>query len=155
MRPEKGLSSLRRLRTVGFRGSLRAVDEWATRQFRAERVNPVGVGKAPHSPKIARQLITARDHLCKADAIIVAKIEAEFPDHATARLLTDQFTDMVRTGREEMFEKLSEGDRGFPAHFFAHGLRFDQAAATAALHELWSAGQAQTQTSERISAVRF
>ncbi len=41
-----------------------------------------------------------RDHLTRADAIQVARIEAALPALATARELTDRFTDMVRNVRE-------------------------------------------------------
>ncbi len=96
-----GAELWRRLRTAGFRGRLRVVGEWATRQRRAEGAMPSGVGKTPPARKIARLLTTARDHLCKADAVVVARVEAALPSLATARALTDQFTDRVRNGKEE------------------------------------------------------
>lgn len=96
-----GAELWRRLRADGFQGSLRVVGEWATRQRRSERAAPPGTEKSPPARKIARLLTLGRDHLCKADAIQVARIEASLPALATARRLTDRFTDMIRNARED------------------------------------------------------
>ncbi|AHD03669.1 transposase (plasmid) [Leisingera methylohalidivorans DSM 14336] len=86
-----------------------------------------------------------RDHLCQADAIQVARIEASLPALATARRLTDRFTDMVRNAREEALEEwLNEAEDGLLGAF-ARGLRRDQAAVAAALREPWSNGQTEGQ----------
>ncbi|MDF3363039.1 ISL3 family transposase [Sulfitobacter sp. Ks41] len=140
-----GAELWRRLRADGFQGSLRVVGEWTTRQRRAEQAVPQGTGKSPSARKIARLLTMGRDHLNKADAIQVARIEAALPALATARRLTDRFTDMVRNAREGALEGwLEEAESGLLGAF-ARGLRRDQAAVAAALREPWSNGQTEGQ----------
>ena len=140
-----GAELWRRLRRAGFRGSNRAVGEWATRQRRSETATAVGTGKSPPARKIARLLTTARDHLSKSDAIMVARIERAIPCLAAARGLRDRFTDMVRNGpAEALSEWLGEAETSAIASF-ARGLRADQAAVAAALREPWSNGQTEGQ----------
>ena len=86
-----------------------------------------------------------RDHLSKADAIQVARIEAALPALATARGLTDQFTDMVRNAREDALETWLDKAGESQLDAFARGLRRDQAAVAAALREPWSNGQTEGQ----------
>lgn len=69
------------------------------RRLRAEQEVPSGTGKSPPVRRIARLLTMGRDHLCRADAVQVARIEAALPALAAARVLTDRFTDMVRNAR--------------------------------------------------------
>lgn len=140
-----GAELWRRLRAAGFRGSLRVVGEWATRQRRAEGAMHSGVGKTPPARKIARLLTTARDHLCKADAVVVAQVEAALPSLATARSLTGRFTDMVRNGEQEALAEWLDEAENSALSSFARGLRNDQDAATAALREPWSNGQTEGQ----------
>lgn len=135
----------RRLRADGFQGSLRVVGEWATRQRRAEQVMPSGTGKSPPARRIARLLTMGRDHLCRADAIQVARIEAALPTLAAARALIERFTDMVRNAREDaLSDWLDEADDS-QLSSFARGLRRDHAAVAAALREPWSNGQTEGQ----------
>ncbi len=54
-----GAELWRRLQAAGFRGSLRVVGEWATRQRRAEQAVPAGTGKSPPARRIARLLTMA------------------------------------------------------------------------------------------------
>ena len=87
----------------------------------------------------------ARDHLCKADAVMVARIEAAIPALAVARALTDRFTDMVRNARESALAAwLDEAEHSLITSF-ARGLRSDQAAVAGALREPWSNGQTEGQ----------
>lgn len=140
-----GAELWRRLRAGGFQGSLRVVGEWATRQRRSEQTLQSGTGKSPPARRIARLLTMGRDHLSKADAIRVARIEAALPSLVTARMLTDRFTDMVRNAREEALEAwLVEAEESL-IDAFARGLRRDRAAVAAALREPWSNGQTEGQ----------
>ena len=41
-------------------------------------------------------MTSARNHLSKADAVLVARVEAALPALAAVRMLVDQFADMVR-----------------------------------------------------------
>src|SRR5687768_7257968 len=69
-----GATLWRRLKAKGFQGALRVVSEWATRRRRADRVSDQQLQKVPPARKIARMMTTARDHLSKADTIVVAAI---------------------------------------------------------------------------------
>lgn len=71
-----GAELWRRLRADGLKGSLRVVGEWTTRQRRAERTVSSGTGKSPPARKIALLLTIGRNHLSRADARQVAKIES-------------------------------------------------------------------------------
>lgn len=140
-----GAELWRRLRADGFRGSLRVVGEWATRQRRAAQAIRSGSGKSPPARRIARLMTLGRDHLSKADAVLVARIEAAVPALAVARTLTDRFTDMVRNGRDDALAPwLDDADKSMLAAF-ARGLRKDQPAVAAALTEPWSNGQTEGQ----------
>lgn len=85
----------RRLRAVGFAGSLRVVGEWAIRQRRAEAATTSATGRCPPARRIARMMTTARDHLSTAGAVTVARIEAAIPGLAAARVLIDRFVTMT------------------------------------------------------------
>ena len=140
-----GAELWRRLRADGFQGSLRVVGEWATRQRRAEQAVPSGPNKSPPARRIARLLTMGRDHLCRADAILVARIEAALPTLEDARVLIDRFTDMVRNARDgDLAAWLDAAEDGMIASF-ARGLRRDYAAVAAALREPWSNGQTEGQ----------
>ena len=140
-----GAELWRRLRAAGFQGSLRVVGEWATRQRRAEKTVPSGTEKSPPARRIARLLTIGRDHLCRADAIQVARIETALPALAAARVLVDRFTDMVRNARaDELTAWLDAAKDGMIASF-ARGLQNDYAAVAAALREPWSNGQTEGQ----------
>jgi transposase len=148
-----GAELWRRLRADGFQGSLRVVGEWATRQRRAEPAAPSGTEKSPPARKIVGLLTLGRDHLCKADAIQVARVEASLPALAAARRLTDRFMDMVRNAREDELEGwLNEAENGLLGAF-ARGLRRDQAAVAVALREPWSNGQTEGQIN-RLKALK-
>lgn len=86
-----------------------------------------------------------RDHLTRADAIHVARIEAALPGLATARKLTDRFTDMVRHARENaLAASLDEAENSMVSSF-VRDIRRDQAAVAAARREPWSNGQTEGQ----------
>lgn len=140
-----GAELWRRLRADGFQGSLRVVGEWATRQRRATEAALSGTGKSPPARRIARLLTMGRDHLCRADAIKVVRIEAALPALATARVLTDSFTDMVRNGRESDIAAWLDTAEDSLIASFARGIRRDYDAVVAALREPWSNGQTEGQ----------
>ncbi len=123
-----GAELWRRLRADGFRGSLRVVGEWATRQRRAAQAMPSGPGKSPPARRIARLMTLGRDHLSKADAVLVARIEAAIPALAAARKLTERFTDMVHNARETALAAWLDAAEDSLIASFARGLRSDRAA---------------------------
>ena len=93
-----GAELRRRLMRRGFAGSLRVVTEWATRHRRAEQVTSSHLQKVPSARTIARMLTLGRDHLTKAETVIVAAIEASVPALNEAREIIDHFHGMIRTG---------------------------------------------------------
>lgn len=106
---------------------------------------PIGIGKSPPARRIARLLTLGRDHLSKADAVLVAQIEAALPALAQARALTDQFSRMVRNSISDQLEPWLETAEASMIAAFARGLRKDQAAVAAALNVPWSNGQTEGQ----------
>jgi transposase len=135
----------RRLRASGFGGSLRVVGEWATRQRRAESAMASGSGKCPPTRRIAQLMTSGRDRLSKADAVLVAQVEAALPALAVARLLVDRFVAMVRNGTAGDLGRWLDEAATSEIDSFARGLAGDQAAVTAALTEPWSNGQTEGQ----------
>lgn len=140
-----GAELWRRLRADGFQGSLRVVGEWATRQRRAEQAVPSGTGKSPPARRIARLMTMERDHLSRADAIQVARIESAIPTLAAARMLIDRFTDMVRNAREAELPGWLDAAKDSLIASFARGLQSDYTAVAASLREPWSNGQTEGQ----------
>lgn len=57
----------RKLKGQGFRGSLRVVGEWATRQRRAEKADAGTLTRGPSARTIARLMTIGRDNLSKAE----------------------------------------------------------------------------------------
>ncbi len=140
-----GAELWRWLRAGGFQGRLRVVGECATRQRRAEQAVSSGTAKSTPARRIARLLTMGRGHLCRSDAIQVARIEAALPALATARRLTERFTDMVRNAREDALEIWLDEAKESLLGAFARGLRRDQAAVAAALRLPWPNGQTEGQ----------
>jgi transposase len=140
-----GAELWRRLQAKGFRGALRVVSEWATRRRRADRASDQQLQKVPPARKIARLMTAARDHLSKADTIVVAAIEAGAPRLVKARDLIDRFHGMIRKKIEADLEPwIADADTSLLASF-ASGIRRDHAAVRAAIAEPWSNGQTEGQ----------
>jgi transposase len=140
-----GAELWRRLKIKGFRGALRVVSEWATRRRRAERSSDQQLQKVPPARKIARMMTAARDHLSKADTVLVAAIEAGVPMLVKARDLIDRFHAMIRRKAASDLEPwINDTDTSLLASFRS-GIRRDFAAVRAAIVELWSNGQTEGQ----------
>lgn len=88
-----GTELWRRLKRMGFRGSLRVVSEWSTRRRRADAA---GLQRIPSVRTIARMMSTGRDKLSKADSVIIATIEAGVPALVEARELVADFHAIIR-----------------------------------------------------------
>ena len=140
-----GAELWRRLRAEGFRGSLRVVGEWATRQRRAEASAYSPPARCPSARRIVRMMTTARDHLSRSDAVTVARIEAAVPDLAVASALVGRFVNMVRNSEhDDLDDWLSEAEGSLIASL-AWGLNADRHAVVAAVREPWSNGQTEGQ----------
>ena len=139
-----GAELWRRLKAKGFRGALRVVSEWATRR-RAEQASDQALQKVPPARRIARLMTAARDHLSKADTVVIAAIEAGVPMLVKARDLIDRFHAMIRKKTASDLEPwMADADISLLASF-ASGIGRDRAAVTAAIIEPWSNGQAEGQ----------
>jgi transposase len=130
-----GTELWRRLKTSGFKGSLRVVTEWATRRRRTEATPNCGPRKCPSARMVARMMTIARDQLSKGDAVTVAAIEAAVPALVTARELFDRFQAMIRQRKSaELRAWLQDAACSLLASF-VNGLQADVTAVAAAIIE--------------------
>lgn len=130
----------RRLRDEGFAGCLRIVTEWATRRRRSEQPDGGAAGRVPPARTIARAMLAGRDRLARAEAVMVAAVEAAVPALAAARDLVDRFHRMLRARTPEALPAwITEATDSMLASF-GRGIVDDQAAVRAALAEPWSNG---------------
>ncbi|KXF74809.1 hypothetical protein ATN84_21490 [Paramesorhizobium deserti] len=111
-----GAELWRRLKARGFRGALRVVAEWATRRRRAEQASDQ-LRKVPSARTVARSMTMARDHLSKADTVIIAADFEPWIAEVSVSLIAS----------------------------FASGIARDKAAVRAAIIEPWSNGQTEGQ----------
>ncbi|NEU14257.1 ISL3 family transposase [Methylobacterium sp. BTF04] len=140
-----GAELWRRLRASGFTGSRRVVGEWATRRRRSEHAPEGSPGKVPSARILSRLMTTGRDRLTKAEAVLVATIEAEVPMLDEARGLLSRFQAMIRERkRPDLDAWIVAAARSLLASF-ASGLLKDKVAVAAALTEPWSNGQTEGQ----------
>ncbi len=140
-----GADLWRRLRDRGFGGSERVVRVWATRRRRAEMVSDHQMRKVPSARTIARLLTMARNHLSKAESIIVVAIETGVVALMEARTLVERFHTMIRTKVETGLEAwLADAGTSLLASFAA-GITKAKAAVRAAIVEPWSNGQTEGQ----------
>jgi transposase len=141
-----GAQLWRELRAAGFRGGLRVVTEWATRQRLASLPGRPASGiAAPPSRRVARLLTADPQTLDAAERGYLDRLLAASPPLALARDLALRFAAMVRERKAGDFARwLAEAD-GSELSSFAIGLRQDEAAVRAALELPWSNGQTEGQ----------
>lgn len=135
-----GAELWRRLRAEGFAGSLRVVGEWATRRRRSERADGVVAGRLPPARSIAHAMLARRDRLTRAEAMMVAAVEAGVPALATARDLVDEFHRMARARTPAALPDWIARAGASMLAPFGCGIAADGAAVRAALIEPWSNG---------------
>jgi transposase len=148
-----GAELSRRLKTRGFAGSLRVVTEWATRRRRAERISDAQLRKIPSARTIARMLTHGRDHLNKAETMIVAMIEANVPALSEARGIINRFQEMIRTNTVADLDSWIEAAGESLVASFARGVTKDRNAVRAAIAGPWSNGQTEGQIN-RLKVVK-
>jgi len=140
-----GAELWRRLQTQGFRGSLRAVGEWATRRRRSETASKQQLQRIPSARTIAHLMTIDRNCMTKADAVVIAAIEAGVPSLIEARALVDQFHDMIRKKDEAKLDVWIANAKRSLVSSFATGVLKDRAAVRAAIIQPWSNGQVEAQ----------
>src|SRR6266704_3330555 len=123
-----GAELWRRLRAIGFRGSLRVVAEWATRRRRAEGAGSETLRKVPPARVLSHLMLSLRDHLTKEDAITVASIERGVPLLVPARDLVERFHRMVRDRDPDALPAWITDAAGSVLASFGKGIVADQAA---------------------------
>ena len=139
-----GAELWRRLRAVGFRGTLRVVTEWATRRRRTTGI--VGATQKLLSARaIARVMTRATDQRSKQDAAVVEAIERAAPALGVARDLLHRFHGMIRSKTDAGLISWLQAANSSLLASFAPGIVADLNAVTAALREPWSNGQTEAQ----------
>jgi transposase len=140
-----GAELWRRLRTHGFRGSLRVVAEWATRRRRAERADAENLQRIPSARTIARLMTTGRDTASKADSVTITAIEAGVPRLVEARDIIAKFHSIIRKkAAVELAPWIAQARQSLVASF-GNGVEKDEAAVRAAIVLPWSNGQTEGQ----------
>jgi hypothetical protein len=86
-----------------------------------------------------------RNCLTKADAVVIAAIEAGVPSLIEARALVDQFHDMIRKKDEAKLDLWIANAKRSLVSSFATGVLKDRAAVRAAIIQPWSNGQVEAQ----------
>jgi transposase len=107
----------------GFRGSLRVVNEWATR----------------------RLMSFDRDRLSKSETVTVAAIEGGVPLLVEAREMIADFQAMIRKKSSPDLEPWLERARSSLVASFASGIMKDLESVRAAITSPWSNGQTEGQ----------
>ena len=127
-----GAELWRRLKAVGFGGSLRVVSEWATRRRRDETIgHPGGAGFSART--FARSMTTERDTGSAQTALINAVIERAVPALIKAREAHHHFHAMMRSMDRERLDPWIAMATGTKHAAFAAGVGADQDAVAAAI----------------------
>ncbi len=135
----------RTLRASGFAGALRTVTEWATRRRRSEQVSTETLARIPPARRIARLMTIERDHLTKAETLLVAAVEEGVPELARSRRIIEDFQTMIRTRTSPtLISWIDDASQSLVASF-ARGIAKDIDAVRASITEPWSNGQTEGQ----------
>lgn len=140
-----GADLWRRLKSLGFRGSLRVVTEWATRRRKAEKVDAGSLRRVSSARTLARLLTTGRDTLSKSETVTIAAIENNIPLLVEARDIIAAFHTIIRKKAETGLEGWLKRARTSLVASFANGIIKDKAAVSAAISSSWSNGQTEGQ----------
>ena len=100
-------------------------DKWATRRRRVDSNPEQHLRKIPSARTLPRFMTTARDHLSKADTVIVAAVEASVPRLVEARLLLDGFQAMIRSKAKSDLEPWLQKAEASLMASFARGIAND------------------------------
>ena len=104
--------------------------------------------KVPSARSIARLMTLKRDHLTKAETILVAAIENGVPTLAGARALIDRFQSIIRSRAIVDLDPWIADASPSLLVSFVRGVQNDLAAVRAAVTEPWSNGQTEGQVNK-------
>jgi transposase len=136
----------RELRDAGFRGGLRIVTEWATRQRLAQRQGRAASAfDAPPLRRVARMLTADPARLEPQERPYLDRLLAASAPLAQARDLALRFAAIVRQRCAGELDGWLADAAGSEMQSFANGLQQDAAAVRAALELPWSNGQTEGQ----------
>ena len=159
-----GAQLWRDLRDAGFKGGMRVVTEWASRQrlataegqpapAAAPAVQPP-LRAAPYPARRAARVLTADlAALAAPDRGYVERLLALSPALAVARDLAQRFGALVRTHSADALTLWLADAQNSEMRGFAAGLRQDEQAVRAALMLPWSSGQVEGQVN-RLKLVK-
>jgi transposase len=136
-----GAELWRRLKSLGFRGSLRAVSEWATRRRRAETVDDQALHRVPSARTIARLMTTGCDTLSKSETVTIAAVESGISLLVEACDSSRCSHAMIRKKSHADLDPWVERASASLLASFANGVTTDKAAVSAAITSAWSNGQ--------------
>jgi len=154
----------RDLRDAGFKGGMRVVTEWASRQRLAASEGQPGPAAVPivqppprpagySARRVARMLTADLAVLAPPDRGYVERLLLLSPALATARDLAQRFGALVRTHSADAFTPWLADAENSELRGFAAGLRQDEQAVRAALLLPWSSGQVEGQVN-RLKLVK-
>jgi hypothetical protein len=101
--------------------------------------------RIPSAQTIAHLMTINRNCMTKADAVVIAAIEAGVPSLIEARALVDQFHSMIRKKDEAKLDVWIANAKRSLVSSFATGALKDRAAVRAAIIQPWSNGQVEAQ----------
>ncbi len=159
-----GAQLWRDLRGAGFKGGMRVVTEWASRQRLATAEGQPGPAAAPAvqpplrpapypARRAARVLTTDLAALAAPDRGYVERLLALSPALAVARDLAQRFGALVRTHSADALTPWLADAQNSEMRGFAAGLRQDEQAVRAAMMLPWSSGQVEGQVN-RLKLVK-
>lgn len=141
-----GTQLWRELRDAGFRGGLRVVTEWATRQRLAGHPGRSASGfTVPPLRRVARILTADPSTLQVEEQQYLNRLLATSAPLALARDLALRFAAIVRERKADDLDRWLADAAESEMRSFADGLRQDEAAVRAALELPWSNGQTEGQ----------
>jgi len=141
-----GAQLWRELRRAGFRGGLRVVTEWATRQRLAGRPGrPTLSVTAPPLRRVARLLTAEPSVLPTEERHYLVRLLTISAPLARARELALRFAAIVRKRQIGDLGRWLDDAAESELRSFASGLKQDEAAVRAALELPWSNGQTEGQ----------
>ena len=132
----------REVRKDGFKGGLRVVAEWASRQRLATAPATLAI---PSARRAARLLVADLDVLDAAERKHIERLLAISPALSRVRDLARRFGAMIRTHDAEALHAWLADAVDSELASFACGLRQDEVAVRAALDQPWSSGQVEGQ----------